>query len=77
MVEYNSISRIWRNNDQQDTSRPVDVQVLEKEIWKLEAEKVDLINLLELKEEKIKELEPLCKCLTKELQGVPDTNILA
>lgn len=66
VAEYNSISRIWRNGEH-DTSKPADVQILEKEIRKLEAEKVDLLNLLEMKEEKIKDLEPLCLCLTKEL----------
>lgn len=47
-----------------------DVNVLEKEVWKLEQEKYDLVNNLDMKEQEIKELKKLNTLLTNEIKGV-------
>ena len=59
IVTYNSKTRIWQSpeNSMPNSESSPDVQSLEKVVRKLESEKADLVNLLEMKEEKIKELD--------------------
>ena len=61
VATYNPQNRTWSSPE-----RPVegDSQDLERRVRKLEHEKAELVHLLELKEEKLKQLEPLTEYLT-------------
>lgn len=60
-----------------DDDGVVDTQMLEKEVKKLMKEKNDLVSLLEAKEHKISQLDPLVNCFVEEMKGAPDAARLA